>query len=43
MDEYMLVVWAAYAVAFLVLGGCTWVSLRGLRGAQRVLSALERQ
>lgn len=41
MGEYGLLVWAAYAVAALVLGGVAWVSWRGLKTANRRLRGLE--
>jgi len=40
MGEYTLVVWAAYLVAFVLLGGCAALSLRGLRQAQKILREL---
>lgn len=42
MGEYGAVIWAAYAVALLVLGAVSWVSWRGLKQAQRSLAELEK-
>ena len=40
MGEYSFIVWAAYGVAFAVLGAVAWVSLRDARRARQRLSEL---
>ena len=43
MGEYTVEVWAAYAVAFVVLCIVGWMSLRALKRAKKQLAAAEEQ
>jgi heme exporter protein CcmD len=41
MGEYTLVVWAAYALAAVVLIGIAWISISALKKSQKKLADLE--